>query len=296
MKRALSTSIKVPALVSTAWLSSNLKAVKVVDASWYLPAMQRDAKAEFAAKRIPGAVFFDVDATDATSSLPHMLPTDGFFQQTMGELCIGSEDHVICYDGKGIFSAGRLWWMLRAYGHEKASVLDGGLPLWESKGLPMETGPPPSPPPLTSAPFVASLASSKVCSVEKLKGLVEASKVAVVGARAQARFENGPEARAGCRSGHIPGSRCVPFTAVLTADGTMKDPDEIKAVFTAAGVDASAPELIGSCGSGVTAAVLALAMEHSGVRGDLLEIYDGSWAEWGSDTSLPIATGPVELS
>ena len=306
MKRDLSGSAKmaagsrVPALVSTAWLSAQLATVKVVDASWYLPAMKRDARAEFAECRIPGAVFYDVDATDDTSTLPHMVPSAPYFSQMMGDLGVSSEDVVVCYDGKGLFSAARLWWMLRAFGHTQASVLDGGLPAWQRAGLPVDSGKP-APPPAASGPFTSDLSASALCDLKRVRSLVDASEAGgtrtsdplIVDARSQARFEGTvAEARPNCRSGHMPGARSLPFDRVLSADGMMRPADEVAAVFTEAGVaDVNAP-LIGSCGSGVTAAVLALALEHAG-RTDLLELYDGSWAEYGGDPEQPLATGPA---
>lgn len=289
----LRRTIATPALVSTAWLSTNLNNVRVVDASWYLPNMNRNARAEFNERRIIGATFYDVDSTDDTSGLPHMIPSEAFFSSSMQALNIGNHDHVVAYDGKGIFSAGRLWWLLKAFGHEKASVLDGGLPKWINENLPTESGPPR--PTNAGASFKATLQTGRVCSKDKVKALVDGAPsdgVPVVDARPLGRFEGTvAEARPGCRSGHIPGSRCVPFTAVLAEDGaTMKSPEAIRAVFEAAGVDPMNPDLIGSCGSGVTACVLALGLAHAG-RSDLLEVYDGSWAEWGGDHSLPLETG-----
>lgn len=155
--------------MSVSWLASQLErsAVKVLDASWYLPAMGRDARAEFKACRIPGAQFFDIDSTDDKSSLPHMLPSEAFFAETMEKCSVGSDDHVVCYDGKGIFSAARLWFLLRAFGHEQVSVLNGGLPAWRREGQPLEEGPvqPPQPP---SMPFTASLKSGAVCKVDEI--------------------------------------------------------------------------------------------------------------------------------
>ena len=315
-------------------LADKLDTVKVVDASWYLPAMKRDAKQEYLDCRISGARFFDVDATDDTSSLPHMVPSDPFFAKMMTELGVSSDDHVrraatsksslppslpsllahvagdrapqvVCYDGKGIFSAARLWWMLRAFGHGQASVLDGGLPAWKRAELPVTSGDPAPLPAAAAASFTAKLDAASVADLAKVRALVDkfqtggASAMSggplIVDARSAARFEGtAAEARPNCRSGHAPGARSLPFDTLLTADGTMKPKDEVRAAFAAAGiVDVNAP-LIGSCGSGVTASVLALGLEHAGREG-LLEIYDGSWAEYGGDHSQPLATGPHVL-
>jgi len=297
-----------PALVSTAWLSSNLPSVRVVDASWYLPSMKRDAKADFAQRRIPGAVFFDIDATDDTSGLPHMLPSNGYFGKTMTELGAANDDHIVCYDAseKGLFSAARLWWMLRAFGHANASVLDGGFAAWQREDRPVEEGAPTPPQPAANT-FKASLDASLVADLAMMRALVDAAlgtevqpdgaasiTPAVVDARSQARFEGSvAEARPGCRSGRMPGSRNLPFDQVLSDDGTMKSVGELNAVFAAAGVGDIHGPLVGSCGSGVTASVLALALAHAG-RADLMQIYDGSWAEYGTDEAQPLATGPAK--
>lgn len=302
----MSGASAVPALVSTAWLSANLPSVKVVDASWYLPAMKRVGIDEYAERRIPGAVFFDVDATDDTSSLPHMLPTDAFFAKTIGGLGICSDDHVVCYDGKGIFSAARLWWMFRAFGHARTSVLDGGLPAWQRAEQPIETGAPTAPT-AAAGSFEARLDAASVCDLAKIRKLVDASLAAkaggdalpagaplIVDARSQARFEGAvAEARPGCRSGHMPGAASLPFDRLLTPEGTMRPDAELRSVLAEAGVaEPLSMPLVGSCGSGVTASVIALALAHLGREG-LVEIYDGSWAEYGADEDQPLATGPA---
>ena len=283
---------RVPSLVSPAWLAARLPAVKVVDASWYLPAMGRDGKAEYAARRIPGARHWDLDATDDPSDLPHMLPSPGFFADSMAALGVTSDDHIVAYDGKGIFSAPRLWWCLRAFGHDRASVLDGGLPAWVGEGHAVDEGPPP--PPLgAGGGFDAALRPEAVWTRAQVAANLQDRAALVVDARALARFEGrAPEPRANCRSGRIPGSRCVPFTEVLTEDGKMKAEAELRAAFAAGGVDvAAAPALALSCGSGVTASVLALALDQLGVAAP---VYDGSAAEWLSRDDTPIETGPVE--
>ena len=351
--------MRCPPLVSVPWLSSRLSSVLVVDASWYLPAMGRNGRDEFETKRIPGARFFDVDATDDTSSLPHMLPSDAYFSDTMSRLGISKADHVVCYDAKGIFSSARLWWMLRAYGHEQASdalhttshnhtlfhstslthhpsysragvsrityhlshttrsyiahllhtaplhqasVLDGGLPAWERAGEPVLRGAPTAA--ASADSYQGTLRSELVCSRQRMCDLVAQISERpplppplpppprVIDARSQARFEGTvAEARKGCRSGHIPGSRSLPFDRTLAEDGTMLPVEKLEPLFAEAGVENINAPLIGTCGSGVTASVLALALAHMG-REQLLEIYDGAWAEWGGDQSLPLATGP----
>ena len=309
MKRGLSSMQSVPALVSASWLSAQLSTVKVIDAPWYLPSMKRDAWKEFNTARIPGATFFDIDKTDDKSDLPHMLPSSIHFASTMLSLGVSSEDHIVCYDCKGLFSAARLWWMLKAFGHTRSSVLDGGLPAWQRANLPVETGAWEAAPKASGA-FNAKLDQTLVADLTKMRGLVDSSKLVgggggggssssrsapiVLDARSKARFEGTvAEARPNCRSGHMPGSRSLPFDTLLDGDGLFKPDAEVKAAFAAAGVaDINAP-LIGSCGSGVTASVLALALEHIGREG-LLEIYDGSWAEYGSDVTQPLATGSAD--
>jgi len=285
-------------LVSCQWLREQQAApdgptVKPIDASWYLPAMKRDGFAEFIETHIPSAAFFDVDATDDTSNLPHMLPSADFFAKTMTACGVTNADHVVVYDGKGLFSAARLWWMLRAYGHERVSVLDGGLPAWVAEGFPTESGP--AAEPAAGAAFAATLQPGATADAAELLAHVSApGPLLIVDARSKERFEGTvAEARPGCRSGHIPTSVSVPFNLLLEASGKMKSDEKLLGVFSAAGValDAAGPPLVTSCGSGVTAAVVQLALAKLG-RVDRISLYDGSWAEWGGDEAKPLATGP----
>jgi len=255
--------------------------------------MGRSGHHEYLARRIPGAQFFDVDQqTDDISGLPHMLPSPSYFANAMSSLGICSSDHIVCYDGAGVFSAPRLWWMLRVFGHEQASVLDGGLPAWAAAGHPIETGEP-KPPPQASEPFNASFRPELVLDLEAVKSSLPpgtpgapASAVAaplkLMDARAAPRFNGeAPEPRPGLLSGHIPGSLNVPFTEVLQGGfgGPMRPPEELEQVFRAAGMPTEGQCRLGvTCGSGMTAAILALALAQTGRMDTAL--YDGSAAEY----------------
>lgn len=275
-------------LVSTEWLAERLGRVVVLDASWHLPGSGRDAEAEFRAARIPGARRFDIDrVSDDTSPLPHMAPSPHAFRAAMGALGIGPETQVVCYDSVGLFSAARAWWTFRLMGHDAVAVLDGGLPKWLREGRPTEAGEPGAAPPAEGpmgAPDTARLADA-----DAVARALETGSAQVLDARGRARFRGeAPEPRAGLRSGHMPGAFNLPFGEVLDADGTMKDEDGLRAALAAEGVDPARP-VIATCGSGVTAAILALALER---LGRTAAVYDGSWAEWGADSTRPVATGP----
>ena len=274
-------------LVSTDWLADNLKSpdLRLIDASWYLPDMKRDAKAEYAARHIPGARFVDIDdVSDARSSLPHMLPPVEKFMSRMRALGIGDGHQVVIYDGVGIFSAPRLWWMFKVFGQDNVAVLDGGLPKWIAEGRPVTD----EPPVIRDRHMVTEVRAHMVRDVTQVAASAKLGDHAIIDARSAARFRGeAPEPRAGLRAGHIPGARNVPFTQVLTDKGTLKHPGELRLVFEAAGVDLTKPAIT-TCGSGVTAAILSLALDRIGVRHAL---YDGSWAEWGMYGDLKVATG-----
>ncbi len=275
-------------LVSTAWLAAHLRDpdLRVLDASWYLPAAGRDARAEFAAGHIPGARFFDIDEiSDHRSPLPHMAPPPEKFISRMRAMGVGDGHQVVIYDGAGILSAPRVWWLFRLMGKSDVAVLDGGLPKWRAEGRPLEDMPP--------------LVKDRHMTVQRQAGLVrdvtqvaQAAKLAtaaIVDARPPGRFAGtAPEPRPGLRGGHIPGARNLPYGELLNPDGTMKPPEALRAAFAAAGVDLARP-VITTCGSGITAAVLSLALERIGHHNHAL--YDGSWAEWGMYGDLPVATG-----
>jgi len=277
-------------LVESEWLASHLRApgLVILDGSMHLPASGRNAKSEFAAEHIPAALFFDIDdIADTTSPLPHMLPPAEKFASRMKKMGIGDGMQIVAYDSQGLYSAARVWWMFRAMGHEEVRVLNGGLKKWKAEGRPLESG---DAQPRTARHFSAVRNAQLIRDVADVKALLGSLRAQIVDARAAGRFEgSAPEPRAGLRSGHIPGSRNLPFDSLLNADGTMKGASELVAIFAKAGVDPS-KRVVASCGSGVTAGVIALALAILG-RADAA-VYDGSWSEWGADPSLPIETGP----
>ncbi len=272
-------------LVTTDWLARHIDApdVRVVDASWYLPQQQRDAKAEYAAGHIPGAVFFDIDEiADLTSPYPHMLPPQEKFSSRVRALGLGDGIRVVVYDGSGIFSAARVWWMFRVMGHDDVVVLDGGLPKWKAENRPLSTDLPPK----ASRHFTPRKNSVLLRDREAMLRNIDTCAEQVIDARSAGRFRGvDPEPRAGLTGGHIPGSTNLPFDKLLNPDGTMKPRDELARLFAEAGIDIARPSIT-TCGSGVTAAVLALALAMLG--NEQVAIYDGSWAEWGSVKELPV--------
>lgn len=275
-------------LVSTEWLAQHLKDpdLRVLDASWYLPDAGRDARAEYEAAHIPGARFFDIDEiSDARSDLPHMAPPPEKFMSRMRAMGVGDGHQVVVYDGAGLLSAARVWWLFRLMGHRDVAVLDGGFPKWQAEGHPIED----MAPIIKDRHLTARFQNHLVRDVTQVSQASKLGSIQIVDARAAARFRgDAPEPREGMRPGHIPGSRNVPYDTLLNADKTMKAPDDTRAIFEAAGVDLTKP-IITSCGSGITAAVLALALERMGH--DHWSLYDGSWAEWGLSPMVPVATG-----
>jgi thiosulfate/3-mercaptopyruvate sulfurtransferase len=274
-------------LVSPEWLKERLSkpGVKVVDGSWYLPAEKRDPKAEFLAGHIPGAVHFDIDAiADRATDLPHMLPSESEFAAAVGALGLSERDTIVVYDGAGLFSAPRVWWTLKAFGAEDVRVLDGGLPEWKRLGYPLEAGeanPAPS-------NFVARLNSQAATDFTGVTTALKSNAATVVDARSAPRFR-GEEAepRLGVAPGHIPGSLNLHYAKLVDA-GRLASPESVRKLFEDAGADLSKP-IVTTCGSGVTAALLAFALARAGK--DDVAVYDGSWAEWGSRPDAPIATG-----
>ena len=276
------------ALVSTEWLAAHLEApdVRVVDASRPLPTEDRDPRAAYEAEHIPGAVFFDIDEiADSENPLPHMLPSPEKFASLVSRLGLGDGHRIIVYDRAGLYSAGRAWWMFRVFGHDDIAVLDGGLPKWLREGRPMESG--------KSMPgerkFTSSMNTLLVRDLEHMKENLESRREQVLDSRPAGRFAGTePEPRPGLRSGHIPGSFNLPYTDILDPDtGTVRPADELQARVTEAGIDLDKP-VITTCGTGVTAAALALALHLLG-HSDAA-VYDGSWTEWGGRDDTPVET------
>ena len=277
-------------VVSADWVEKQLGApeFRIIDASWYLPAQGRNGALEYAGGHIPGAVFFDQDViADVDSGLPHTLPSPDFFSQEVGKLGIAATDTIVVYDGPGMFSAPRVWWLLRVMGAHHVYVLDGGFDGWKAEGRPVQTDLP-EPAPVV---FNAVFDTRRVVSFDAMQRIVETGDRQVADARPGPRFTGEQaEPRAGMRSGHMPGARSVP-AAALSADGKLKDLPTLRALFSEAGVDLRQP-VVTSCGSGVTAAVITLALESLGHTDNAL--YDGSWSEWGGKPDTPVVTGPAE--
>ncbi|WP_127114711.1 3-mercaptopyruvate sulfurtransferase [Shimia sediminis] len=275
-------------LVSTDWLAAHMKDpdLRILDGSWHMPAENRDPKAEYDAAHIPGARFFDIDEiADLRSDLPHMVPPVEKFMSRMRAMGVGDGHQVVIYDTKGVQSAARVWWLFKLMGQNDVAVLDGGLPKWQAEGREIED----LPPMIRDRHMTVRRQNHLVKDVTQVSSASKLGDYEIIDARAAARFKGDvEEPRAGLRSGHIPNSKNVPFADLLNADGTMKAADACRAVFEAAGVDLSKPAIT-TCGSGVTACILALAMERFGKTD--YAVYDGSWTEWGAFPTLPIATG-----
>jgi thiosulfate/3-mercaptopyruvate sulfurtransferase len=278
-------------LVTTEWLQDNLErpSLKIIDGSWRMPG-QGDAIENYRAQHIPGAVFFDIDAiADKTTHLPHMLPSAEAFEAAVGAMGIGDANDIVVYDEKGVFSAARVWWTFRAMGHENVAVLNGGLPKWLAEKRPMTK----EPTPIAPATYRAMPIPALCASHEDVRRVIDDKNAIIVDARPADRFEGrAREPRAGLRSGHMPGAKNIPYDRVLTENGEMKDPDAIREIFKGAGADDSM-RIVTTCGSGVTAALLSLALEVAGLQD--YAVYDGSWSEWGDEkhdsAAYPVVIG-----
>ncbi|KAL8483918.1 hypothetical protein ACS0TY_026562 [Phlomoides rotata] len=308
--QSLSTNEPV---VSVEWLHANLREpdVKVLDASWYMPDEKRNPLQEYQVAHIPGALFFDVDGiSDRTTNLPHMLPSEEAFAAAVSALGIENKDGLVVYDGKGIFSAARVWWMFRVFGHERIWVLDGGLSRWRASGFDVESSA------SSDAILKASAASEAiekvyqglrvgpitfqtyfrphlVWSLEQVQKNIEEQTHQHVDARSKARFDGvAPEPRKGIKSGHVPGSKCVPFSQMLDGSQTLLPADELKKRFEQEGISLNRP-VVASCGTGVTACILALGLHRIGKTD--VPVYDGSWTEWGAHPDTPVDSSEEQM-
>lgn len=278
-------------LVSTDWLADHLRApdIRIVDATWFMPNDERDARATYEAGHIPGAVFFDIDEiADTDSTLPHMLPSPEKFSSRVRKMGLGDGNRIVVYDANGgHMAAHRVWWTFRVFGHDDVAVLDGGLPKWQAEGRSVDDIPP-NP---TPRHFTPRVNNTLVRTRDQVNANIASGREQVVDARSADRFSGAAsEPRPAARQGHIPGSRNLPFNMLLDSGhyGTLRGPDEIRAAFENAGIDVGRP-VIATCGSGVTASVLAFALHLLG--NDAASVYDGSWVEWGNTDSCPVEEG-----
>lgn len=289
----------IPPVVSCEWLNENIQRanIQIVDASWHMPAAKRNGSKEFSEQRIPGATFFDLDAvSDQNSSLPHMMPPADEFSVHMSQIGLNRHDVIVVYDTIGCFSAPRAWYMFKATGALNVAVLDGGLPMWRKHGFEIERGQMTGAYRKPRSNYEGRLEKSSFADLDQVRMAIQDDEILVVDARGKPRFDGtapDPRASIGVRAGHMPNSYNVPYNAILNEDQTFKSPKEIRTVFSTAGVDLEKP-IITTCGSGVTACILSLGMHlvhvAEGSEGHRLQVYDGSWSEWGGHSSTPVET------